>query len=1327
MADYLEIKGDASAPDNLVSLNNLTEDTIMDALRERYTNDEIYTYVGDILLAINPMKQLAIYNKSHQQRFSVQNESADSKPHIFDVARRVYQNMHVSRRGQCCLISGESGAGKTETTKYFLNQLLRCEDGTNQLEEMILLLNPIFEAFGNARTVLNDNSSRFGKFLEVLYDNEDNLQAMPVVGAQLSKYLLEKSRVTTQAPGESNFHVFYYFLSGVSDERRDELHLKPAHEYNYLNPKRSASARKGGNLAAASKGDMPATVLSESGAKNCADQFAEVLNCLQAIGLTDAERWEIQRILAGVLELGNLTFTSQGSGEDADAFDGHILDPANPECLEAVADVLGISADDLHETIVTTSFTTAGETFTKPKSMVEAFDIRDAIARALYDSLFEYLVKRSNQLLHTRAADKDTCSIGVLDIFGFESFAVNGFEQLCINVANEQLQNFFNSHIFKMELDEYDKEGVKGAVIKYNDNTQQVDLFLKKPVGLLLLLDEASRFARSTAASVKNKFDSHFKDHPLYSPAKKNPECFTIAHYAGSITYNSHGFLERNRDSLPDSAQDVMGESSLALIRSFFKGAGTSSRGAGGASHISPTRANFKHKSKARFSRKHKSRRGSHDHKSSGMKALSFARNLFSRRGKSRKSKKASLKRVQSRMAPTVAAVFRQSLAVLMTKLNARVPYFIRCIKPNREKKAGFFDAKAVREQLTYTGVMETTSIRQCGYPVRLPFKTFFNMYKALDGSATDGEDVKCYKTACQSLLQRANLKDWAMGNTKVFLRYHHSDELAAKLGVMNKHAAHLQACVRGFLSRRKLPALREQAEERKKKAAEANARVGEEGTTVFTPRGSCISLHVDDGDSGNGARLISNGSNLSLLTQKLATSARTPSQSSDLTSKMSRHKRGSSKRGRLHHSKRRSKVTLVNVRQSVRCASRPIKAIWPPRPIAEEEEEEANGGAGGQHKKKPTPALGASIRNLGSGKFKANRALLIKRLEGSTDTEPSRSPPSASSSGAASRRATAEVSPSGHKVRAPEGLGALLASPQRQAPTRAAQMDVLSRLRAGAAAARSTPSISVTSAPPTPTTPTTSLQAHHQPQQQQQAAATLRGMTGRTSSTDDIDDNNDDEEDEEDMMAETTPPAGTTTRTTPPGTRYRRYSCRRQRACGFWPGIGFRSLNPSTTTATPATPSTHCTNNGSTATTATATAIITISSLIVNTISAHTASIVKGATTAAATATSSILVFNINHCTAPSCPQLSSAARGARPLRRPHTPGHVVQGRQRGRICTVAARNGGRNRCCQDTGHNGCVGCLGKQASDAFALIATIDDHITTTSAAAAATTSTA
>jgi myosin-3 len=456
--------------DNLTSLAELTEANLLKAIEERYRAGLIYTAVGDILVAVNPFQELLMYDGAWSGAYAA-TDVGGLAPHIYRVASAAYNSMVQGKKNQVCVISGESGAGKTESAKFIMKQVMKMCSSAGlglKLQQKIIQLNPLLEAFGNARTELNDNSSRFGKFIQLLFESSGR-----IVGAGLEQYLLEKSRVCVQTEKERNFHIFYYLYAGLPQEKKAQLHLKGPEHHRYLR--------------------TYCQLTKDCSSEDSREAFSAVLESMESIGFTSSEVDQIITLLAAILHIGDIEFVSseEGGGDSATV--------RNPELVETVSQLLCLeSSAELSFALTTLRTVTRGEPVDKLYSCSKAAVVRDAAAKALYSRMFQWIVSRINTHLQPRdnnsrnklSVMEDHLNIGILDIFGFENFEANSFEQFCINLANEQLQQYFNHQIFAMEKLECAKEGVDDLDISYTDNTPVIDLFLARPIGLLCLLDE---------------------------------------------------------------------------------------------------------------------------------------------------------------------------------------------------------------------------------------------------------------------------------------------------------------------------------------------------------------------------------------------------------------------------------------------------------------------------------------------------------------------------------------------------------------------------------------------------------------------------------------------------------------------------------------------------------------------------------------------------------------------------------------------------------------------------------------------------------------------
>ncbi|XP_023112221.1 myosin-IIIa isoform X2 [Felis catus] len=744
--------------DDLATLEVLDENTVSEQLEKCYSRDQIYIYVGDILIALNPFQSLCLYSTEHSKLYIGAKRTANP-PHIFAMADVGYQSMITYNSDQCIVISGESGAGKTESAHLLVRQLTVLGKANNRtLQEKILQVNNLVEAFGNASTIINDNSSRFGKYLEMKFTSSG-----AVVGAQISEYLLEKSRVIHQPLGEKNFHIFYYIYAGLAEKKKLAHYKLPENKPpRYL------------------QNDHLRTVQDMMNNSFYKSQYELIEQCFKVIGFTMEQLGSIYSILAAIMNVGNIEFSSVATEHQLDK--SHI---SNHAALENSASLLCIQADELKEALTSHCVVTRGETIIRPNTVEKATDVRDAMAKTLYGRLFSWIVNRINSLLKhgtSPSGNGDELSIGILDIFGFENFKKNSFEQLCINIANEQIQYYFNQHVFTWEQNEYLNEDVNARVIEYEDNRPLLDMFLQKPMGLLSLLDEESRFPKATDQTLIEKFEGNLKSQYFWRP-KRMELSFGIHHYAGKVLYNASGFLAKNRDTLPTDIVLLLRSSENSVIRQLV-------------SHPLTKTGNLPH-SKTKNIINYQMR--------TSEKTINLTK------GETGEATRHAIETTNMKT-QTVASYFRYSLMDLLSKMMVGQPHFVRCIKPNNDRQARKYDREKVLLQLRYTGILETARIRRLGYSHRILFANFIKRYHVLCYKWNEEPPVS--PDTCATILEKAGLDNWALGKTKVFLKYYHVEQL----NLMRKEAIDklilIQACVRGFLDSRRYQKIQEKRKE---------------------------------------------------------------------------------------------------------------------------------------------------------------------------------------------------------------------------------------------------------------------------------------------------------------------------------------------------------------------------------------------------------------------------------------------------------------------------------------------------------------------------------
>uniref|UniRef100_A0A8C3DMC2 Myosin VIIB n=1 Tax=Corvus moneduloides TaxID=1196302 RepID=A0A8C3DMC2_CORMO len=641
--------------EDMIRLGDLHEAGMVHNLLIRHQEHKIYTYTGSILVAVNPYQLLPLYTVD-QIRLYCNKRIGELPPHVFAIADNCYFNMKRNKRDQCCVISGESGAGKTESTKLILQFLAAVSGQHSWIEQQILEANPILEAFGNAKTIRNDNSSRFGKYIDIHFNQNGVIE-----GARIEQFLLEKSRVCRQAPEERNYHIFYCMLMGMNTEQKKMLNLGTASEYTYLTM---------GNC------------MSCDG-RNDAKDYAHIRSAMKILMFSDSEHWDISKLLAAILHLGNVEFQA-AVYDNLDCSD--VMDSPHFSIATKLLEVMD-SHLLLLNSLTNLSIIVRGESVSRPLNVVQAADGRDAFVKGIYGRIFLWIVNKINSAIFNPTSQKPKDrrqSIGLLDIFGFENFSNNSFEQLCINIANEHLQQFFVHHVFKLEQEEYLAEHIAWNNIDFTDNRQALEVIALKPMNIISLIDEESRFPKGTDATMLVKINSLHGKSKVYIPPKSVHDTkFGINHFAGVVFYESKDFLEKNRDTLSANVMQVVHSSKNKFLREIFQVETTPpSLGRGTIRHLGSDQV---------------------------YKGLDTTKRLS-----------------------TLGGQFKQSLEKLMKILEQCQPYFIRCIKPNDYKKPLLFDRELCIKQLRYSGMMETIQIRKAGYPIRYSFEEFFERYRVL-------------------------------------------------------------------------------------------------------------------------------------------------------------------------------------------------------------------------------------------------------------------------------------------------------------------------------------------------------------------------------------------------------------------------------------------------------------------------------------------------------------------------------------------------------------------------------------------------------------------
>uniref|UniRef100_H3CZ56 Methyl-CpG binding domain protein 3b n=1 Tax=Tetraodon nigroviridis TaxID=99883 RepID=H3CZ56_TETNG len=701
---------------DLTALSFLHEPAVLHNLRVRFLDySSIYTYCGIVLVAINPYDQLPIYGEEVIDAYSGQ-DMADMEPHIFSVAEDAYRTMTREEKNQSIIISGESGSGKTVSAKFTMRYFAVVGGAAQQtsVEEKVLASNPIMESIGNAKTTRNDNSSRFGKYIEIGFGRKGD-----IIGANMRTYLLEKSRVVFQASAERNYHIFYQLCASRELPEMRSFKLDAPQHFHYTN--------QGGEMQIVGTDDLA--------------DLERTRSAFTILGVQPEQQMEIFRILAAILHLGNITIHASGRSSERSSVD------VEDRSLAVFSKLLGVEGPQMAHWLCHRRLAVGGELLVKPVSAQQAVEARDALAKHVYGQLFAWTVHRLNSALRTQRG-KPKSFTGVLDIYGFETFERNSFEQFCINYANEKLQQQFNRHVFHLEQEEYVREELAWNRIEFSDNQQCISL-IEGPLGLLDLLDEECRMPKGSDESwVQKLYDQHLtsKAHPHFRKPRMSNSSFIVLHFADTVQYESDGFLDKNRDTVFEELVNILKASQSELVAELVQQQGSGSSAANGSV-----------RSGKRATREHKL---------------------------------------------TVGFQFRQSLQMLMDTLNSTTPHYVRCIKPNDLKRAFLFDPRRTVQQLRACGVLETIRISAAGYPSRWTYEEFFSRYRLLLRGPQDQDQA-------QALCRRAlpelipDQDQYCFGKTKVFFR-------AGQVALLERLRAErlrgaavtLQSRVRGWLAR---------------------------------------------------------------------------------------------------------------------------------------------------------------------------------------------------------------------------------------------------------------------------------------------------------------------------------------------------------------------------------------------------------------------------------------------------------------------------------------------------------------------------------------------
>ncbi|XP_032661317.2 unconventional myosin-Ih [Chelonoidis abingdonii] len=707
---------------DFVLLDSYTsEAAFLDNLRKRYRENLIYTYIGTLLVSVNPYKELDFYSVKQMEIYQGVN-FFELPPHIYAIADNAYRVMCAEYNNHFILISGESGAGKTEASKKILQYFAVTCPTTEQLQivrDRLLLSNPVLEAFGNAKTLRNDNSSRFGKYMDIQFD----FKGAPVGGHILS-YLIEKSRVVHQNNGERNFHIFYQLLEGGEDDLLRWLGLeRNPQKYMYLIQGRCAKVSS----------------------INDKSDWKTVRKAFSVIDFTETDIEHLFGVIASVLHLGNIQYEEDSNG--------HAI-ITNGSQIKWISKLLGVHLSILQEALTHRKIEARSEEVLSPLNIDLAFCARDAAAKAIYGRTFTWLVNKINGSLANKDLTRKTV-IGLLDIYGFEVFDTNSFEQFCINYCNEKLQQLLIEMTLKAEQEEYEMEGIEWEPIPYFNNKIICDLVEEKHKGIISILDEEClRPGEATDLSFLEKLEEKVGDHAHFQTRKLADQKtrksidwvdFRLLHYAGEVTYCVVGFLEKNNDLLYRNLKEVLCKSKNGIIKECFLPSELDNR----------------------------------------------------------------------RRPETVATQFKNSLASLIEILMSKEPSYIRCIKPNEGKEPGKFDDVLIRHQVKYLGLMEHLRVRRAGFAYRRKYELFLQRYKSLcpatwphwHGPAADG---------VERLIKHIGYKpeEYKLGRTKIFIRFPRTLFATEDAFEYSKHllVTRIQARYKGCLGKREYKKQKEAA-----------------------------------------------------------------------------------------------------------------------------------------------------------------------------------------------------------------------------------------------------------------------------------------------------------------------------------------------------------------------------------------------------------------------------------------------------------------------------------------------------------------------------------
>ena len=669
----------------MANLTYLNDASVFHNLDVRFKAKLIYTYSGLFCVVVNPYKRYPIYTPTVVKLYLGKRRN-EVPPHLWAITETAYRNMLQNLKNQSMLITGESGAGKTENTKKVISYLAQVAASGKKtgkkvsLEDQIVATNPILESYGNAKTSRNDNSSRFGKFIRIHFNAAGKL-----AGCDIESYLLEKSRITQQQEVERSYHMFYQLMMPfIPDMKTKCLLTDDIYDYSYV-----------------SQGKTTVASIDDN------EELEYTHDAFSVIGFTEQETWDCYKLTAAVMTCGEVKFIQKGRDDQAE--------PGEMDFPRKVAELFGVNCDEMLKAFCKPKIKVGTEWVTKGQTCEQATNSIGGIARAVFDRIFKWLIIKCNETLIDKSMKKaNFCA--VLDIAGFEIFEYNGFEQISINFVNEKLQQFFNHHMFVVEQEEYVSEGIDWAMVDFGMDLAACIIMFEKPMGVWAILEEESNFPKATDKSFEDKIKTQHlgKSAPMAKPQSKTDKAahFAIIHYAGIVSYNVTGWLEKNKDPVNDTVVDVLKRGSCPLMTLLW------------ADH--PGQSNPP--------------------------------------GDDKKKKKKGVGK-------TVSSVYLVQLSDLMTTLHSTEPHFIRCIVPNTHKKPLETETPLIMHQLTCNGVLEGIRICMRGFPNRMMYADFKSRYMIL--GAEEIAKASDEKTGVYGLMDKIEFSrdKYRLGHTKVFFR----------------------------------------------------------------------------------------------------------------------------------------------------------------------------------------------------------------------------------------------------------------------------------------------------------------------------------------------------------------------------------------------------------------------------------------------------------------------------------------------------------------------------------------------------------------------------